>query len=100
MIRIKVKPIHEIVKEPFENWKAILQNHSQKRYQRPPVYRVVKEEGPDHGKTFYVTVSLANKEVGEGSGLSKKEAEQQARGTSGRGGERTPGTRTRGTVGE
>lgn len=72
------KDIHEIVKEPFENWKVILQNYSQKRYQKPPVYRVMKEEGPDHGKTFYVTVSLANKEVGEGCGLSKKEAEQQA----------------------
>ncbi len=72
------KDIQEIVKEPSENWKVLLQGYSQKRYQRPPAYRVVREEGPDHGKTFYVTVSLDSKDVGEGSGSSKKEAEQQA----------------------
>ena len=70
--------LHEMIEEPFENWKAILQNYSQKRYQKPPIYQVVKEEGPDHGKTFFVSVLIVNKEVGKGSGLSKKEAEQSA----------------------
>ena len=36
------------------------------------------EEGPDHNKRFFVEVTLNGKGVGQGSGRSKKEAEQMA----------------------
>lgn len=42
-----------------------------------PVY-VVRSEGPDHAKQFWATVYLAGRAVGEGSGRSKKSAEQAA----------------------
>lgn len=42
-----------------------------------PRYRL-REEGPDHCKTFYATVYVADRKMGTGSGSSKKEAEQSA----------------------
>jgi ribonuclease-3 len=64
--------------KPVRNWKAELQDYSQKKYQKPPVYRVLKETGPDHSKVFEVAALIDEAQVGEGSGSSKKEAEQAA----------------------
>lgn len=38
----------------------------------------VRDEGPDHAKSFYATVYLDNVAYGDGEGRSKKEAEQAA----------------------
>lgn len=67
-----------LIKEPFYNWKAMLQDYFQKRFQKQPLYKVMSEEGPDHEKTFHVGVYLDADLLGVGQGLSKKEAEQQA----------------------
>ncbi len=66
------------MKSPQHNWKAELQDYSQKRTQKPPVYRVIKEEGPDHNKLFSIEVLVADEVVGKGEGSSKKQAEQEA----------------------
>lgn len=42
------------------------------------VYETDKEEGPAHDKTFFVHLSCNGKILGQGSGKSKKEAEQNA----------------------
>ena len=42
------------------------------------VYRIDKTEGPDHDKVFYVTLVLEGREMGNGKGKTKKEAEQNA----------------------
>ncbi len=42
-----------------------------------PRYRL-REEGPDHRKTFHAVVYIADEKMGQGSGSSKKEAEQAA----------------------
>ena len=39
---------------------------------------IVKEEGPDHNKNFYVHALLGERILGEGCGHTKKAAEQQA----------------------
>lgn len=70
--------ILSIVKEPSRNWKAELQDYSQKVYHEPPIYKVEKEIGPDHSKIFHVVALLDDKEAGRGVGASKKEAEQAA----------------------
>lgn len=70
--------IEHVLKEPVRNWKAELQDYSQKKYQKPPIYKVEKETGPDHSKIFLVIACLEDKEVGRGTGSSKKEAEQSA----------------------
>jgi len=67
-----------IIDKPHRNWKAELQDYCQKNHQKPPEYVVLKEEGPDHLKIFFIKVCLDEKELGEGEGSSKKEAEQSA----------------------
>ncbi|MCH9630208.1 MAG: Ribonuclease 3 [Chlamydiia bacterium] len=70
--------LHSLIEQPSKNWKALLQDYFQKKYQKQPMYTVINEEGPDHEKTFHVGVYLDKEILGEGSGLSKKEAEQSA----------------------
>jgi len=62
----------------INDFKTELQEYSQDTFQSPPEYRVEKETGPDHDKTFYVSVYLKEKLMGLGKGKSKKEAEQNA----------------------
>ncbi|KOR37450.1 MULTISPECIES: ribonuclease III [Planktothricoides] len=45
-----------------------------------PQYRVIKEEGLPHDKTFTVQVSINGKVYAQGTGSTKKEAEKQAAG--------------------
>lgn len=63
---------------PERNWKAILQDYSQKYLQAHPVYLVEKESGPDHSKQFQISVSLGGEVLGRGEGSSKKSAQQMA----------------------
>jgi ribonuclease III len=70
--------IEGILKTPMHNWKALLQDYCQKKYQQPPVYQVVNESGPDHSKMFKISVLINGIEVGFGEGSSKKEAQQAA----------------------
>ncbi len=43
-----------------------------------PVYRTIKEEGPDHNKTFTVEACVSNERRGIGEGHSKQEAQAKA----------------------
>lgn len=58
--------------------KSYLQELSQKTDGITPVYRVIKEEGPDHNKTFTVGVYVGNNVRGVGVGHSKQEAQTAA----------------------
>ncbi len=62
----------------FTDYKTELQERVQGNSLPPPTYRVIKEIGPDHEKTFYVEVLVDNRPCGHGEGPSKKEAEQNA----------------------
>ncbi|UCH00897.1 MAG: ribonuclease III [Deltaproteobacteria bacterium] len=62
----------------INDFKTELQEYSQETFQSTPEYRLEKETGPDHNKTFYVGVHLKGNLMGEGKGKSKKEAEQNA----------------------
>lgn len=64
--------------KPSRNYKAELQDFSQKKFQKPPIYKVIEEAGPDHAKVFHVMVYINEEEAGLGIGTSKKEAEQRA----------------------
>ena len=60
------------------NYKSMLQQYSQHRFGATPVYRVLKEEGPDHVKMFHVATVIQGKDRASGWGNSKKQAEQRA----------------------
>lgn len=70
--------IQEILKTPLRNWKALLQDYCQKKYQQTPIYHVLQASGPDHSKIFEISVLINQKELGKGKGASKKEAQQAA----------------------
>ncbi|HUU39440.1 MAG TPA: ribonuclease III [Desulfatiglandales bacterium] len=62
----------------INDFKTELQEYAQEAFRLTPEYKLKKETGPDHNKTFYVAVSLKGKPMGKGKGKSKKEAEQNA----------------------
>jgi ribonuclease-3 len=70
--------IESVIGSPPRNYKAELQDYSQKKFQKAPVYKVVEQTGPDHAKVFHVLVTVNDSELGVGVGASKKEAEQRA----------------------
>jgi len=58
--------------------KCLLQNTSQEFFKVTPTYKVLKEEGLDHDRTFYVGVYIGKQLAGRGVGKSIKEAEEGA----------------------
>ena len=64
--------------ELFGDYKTPLQERVQARLKTTPAYRVIKERGPDHLKTFEVEVMVKGSPCARGRGRSKKEAEQDA----------------------
>lgn len=71
--------IDEILED--ESWrdpKSYFQELAQKNAGVTPVYRTLKEEGPDHDKSFTVGVYVADELKGTGVGHSKQEAQTAA----------------------
>lgn len=60
------------------DYKSLLQELCQHRFKTIPVYTLTGEYGPDHDKTFEVSVSFGSDIQKHGSGKSKKLAEQDA----------------------
>jgi ribonuclease-3 len=60
------------------DYKTLLQELVQRKSGRTLSYHLTGEAGPDHMKLFTVEVQLNGEVRGEGSGKSKKEAEQAA----------------------
>ncbi len=65
-------------KKLFFDSKTILQEMVQAQMEDPIAYKLIKEEGPDHNKAFYVEVLIGKKVYGIGKGRTKKAAEQEA----------------------
>ncbi len=71
--------LHNILeKELYVDPKSYLQEFTQGIWWITPDYTVVDEEGEDHNKSYIVTVSLDNIELGKGKWTSKKKSEQDA----------------------
>lgn len=71
--------IDEVVsKKQFKDPKSLFQEHMQAQNHTSPVYKVIAEEGPSHAKEFTVAVYVKDKQLGEGKGRSKQEAEENA----------------------
>ena len=74
-----VAQIQTITREGISlDYKTDLQEYCQGHDLELPAYRVSKEMGPDHKKTFEVELLIDGEVLGLGIGKNKKEAEQRA----------------------
>lgn len=62
----------------YKDAKSELQERVQALGFSTPDYQVIEEVGPDHDKTFTISVSVGGKVVGQGTGRSKQQAQQAA----------------------
>ena len=58
--------------------KTKLQEYSLKKFKSLPIYKLVSSSGPKHRPNFTISVKLKDTKIFEGSGDSKKKAEQVA----------------------
>ncbi|WP_428265185.1 ribonuclease III [Haliangium sp.] len=76
--RLFERSIANVEVSGFYDHKTRLQELAQARLKATPVYRVVRDSGPDHAKVFEVCVEIDGREWGRAIGSSKKRAEQLA----------------------
>jgi ribonuclease-3 len=67
-----------IATKSYMDYKSLLQEYIQEDSRHSPTYRVVRSEGPDHARTFWIEATVEGKVLGSGIGKSKQEAEQAA----------------------
>jgi ribonuclease-3 len=67
-----------IASKSYIDYKSLLQEFIQQGSRISPTYQVIKSEGPDHARMFWVEARAAGKVLGSGNGKSKQEAEQEA----------------------
>ncbi|MCM1320635.1 MAG: ribonuclease III [Bacteroides sp.] len=60
------------------DYKTILQEFVQKKYKECPKYELARMSGPDHDRTFWMTVVIRGVSYGPAQGKNKKSAEQAA----------------------
>jgi len=72
LVEVPLKKMHNI------DYKTQLQELVQQKKNQVLSYTLVGQSGPDHDKKFEVEVALNGTVVGQGSGSSKKRAEQDA----------------------
>lgn len=71
--------IEDIVKKgEWIDSKSLFQEEAQEASGQTPVYRTMKETGPDHDKKFTVGVFIGSEMIATGEGKSKQDAEQAA----------------------
>lgn len=74
-----ISKLNDIIdKKLYQDPKSKFQEKSQELYKITPHYKVIKESGPEHAKTFVVGLYLADELVVEGEGSSKQEAQVNA----------------------
>jgi ribonuclease-3 len=83
-VRLVLAPIVDPQLERYEwtgsakDHKSQLQEHLQAERGITPVYEIVSEQGPDHAKTFAISVLAGDAVLASGEGSSKQRAEQAA----------------------
>lgn len=78
-VKIHFTPeISSLKPSDLKDSKSLLQELAQEKEKITPSYKVLSQVGPDHAKIFTVGVYLGERKIGEGTGLSKQEAEEEA----------------------
>ena len=60
------------------NHKSVLQQYAQRELSATPVYKLIRENGPDHRKSFLIGAVICDQEFPPAWGNNKKDAEQRA----------------------
>jgi ribonuclease-3 len=77
--RTALKKVNRVVdQELFIDPKTRVQELIQAKYKVTPTYTLIKEQGPDHDKTFTVGLKVGRKVMSKGTGVSKQKAEEDA----------------------
>ena len=61
-----------------KDYKTVLQEKLQENGDISIIYKIIKEQGPDHDKIFTVELNVNGKKISTGEGKNKKEAEMEA----------------------
>ena len=72
------KNLFNLSKDAIVDSKTQLQEYSLKKFKILPIYKLVSSSGPKHKPNFIISVKLKDTKFYEGSGDSKKKAEQNA----------------------
>lgn len=67
-----------IATKSYIDYKSLLQEIIQENSRISPTYHVIRSEGPDHARTFWIEAKAHEAILGSGTGKSKQEAEQAA----------------------
>ncbi len=79
ILRLFREKIETIIRSgEFHDFKTELQEKTQMLFGTIPEYKIIKQEGEEHKKTFTVEVYVSGEKYGTGYGKSKKEAETRA----------------------
>ncbi len=62
----------------YQDPKSKFQEEAQEKAGVTPIYKVIKEWGPDHDRNFVIGIYLENEKVAEGEGTSKQAAQRNA----------------------
>ena len=71
--------VHRAVEgQGANNYKSSLQQYAQRELASTPVYRLIRESGPDHRKSFLISAVIGDRQFTAAWGSNKKDAEQNA----------------------
>jgi ribonuclease-3 len=78
-----IRLFEPMIKEQFSlksysDFKSMLQEKTVKYFNIMPSYRIIREEGPVHDRTFYAEVNIPGHSIARGKGKTKKNAELEA----------------------
>ena len=69
---------HAVETQGSSNFKSALQQFAQRELSDTPVYRLVRESGPDHRKSFLMAAAIGDRTFSPAWGTNKKDAEQRS----------------------
>lgn len=73
-----VPRLEQIQREGTDDWKNKFQIQAHKLNGQTPTYKTIDQTGPDHNRTFTVSVQVGGKTLATASGRSLREAEKEA----------------------
>lgn len=77
LVDTRLVPLFEQARNT-RNPKQVIQEWAQKRYGEPPRYHLIGESGPDHARSFGISLRVGERDLAEGWGPSKRQASVEA----------------------